>query len=189
MHRADFSRDSGALGPAPAPQAAILGVDPGLRCTGYALLSADASEQTPRLVEAGVIRLCADEALEQRLFELDRGLAEIIAAHRPAVMACENLYAHYKHPRTAILMGHARGVILAAAARAGLQVVGVSATNVKKLLTGHGRASKAQIQRAVAAVLGLPNVPEPHDVADAIAIAMTGLRLRAAAERVREAVS
>jgi crossover junction endodeoxyribonuclease RuvC len=134
-------------------------------------------------VEAGVIRLNPRQSIEQRLVELERSLDELIAAHRPTVLACEQLYAHYKHPRTAILMAHARGVVLAVAARRGLAVLSVAATHVKKLLTGNGHAGKAQIQRAIAATLRLPEIPEPHDVADALAIALCGLRMRDATLR------
>jgi crossover junction endodeoxyribonuclease RuvC len=161
----------------------ILGIDPGLQRTGYAILSADAGPREARVHEAGVVRLPRDLPLEQRLVQLEESLETLIGAHHPTLLACEELYAHYKHPRTAILMAHARGVILALAARRGLAVVSVAATNVKKLLTGSGRASKAQIQLAVAMTLRLPVIPQPDDVADAIAIALAGLRLRQAAAR------
>ena len=113
----------------------------------------------------------------------------MIQTHHPLVLACEELYAHYKHPRTAILMAHARGVILALAARSGLEILSVAATNVKKLLTGSGHAGKRQVQLAVTATLHLPMIPEPNDVADAIAIALCGLRLRHARAAVSEVVS
>ncbi len=129
------------------------------------------------------MRLERELSLEKRLVQLAESIELLIDQHQPTLLACEELYAHYKHPRTAILMGHARGVILAAAARRGLSVVSVAATNVKKLLTGSGHAGKPQIQRAVAATLGLPAVPGPSDVADAIAIGLAGLRLRQAAAR------
>ncbi len=129
------------------------------------------------MLEAGVIRLDAAKPLEQRLLELESNLAALIERHRPGVLACEQLYAHYKHPRTAILMGHARGVILALAARCGLHILHVEATRAKKLLTGSGHASKPQMQRAVASLLRLAELPEPHDVADSIAIACCGLHL------------
>jgi hypothetical protein len=103
----------------------------------------------------------------------------LIATYRPRVLACEELYAHYRHPRTAILMGHARGVILAAAGRHGMAVLPLAATHVKKILTGSGRASKQQVQRAVANTLGLPALPGPHDVADAPSWAC-GVRTRSA---------
>jgi crossover junction endodeoxyribonuclease RuvC len=102
----------------------------------------------------------------------------LLETHRPALLACEELYAHYKHPRTAILMAHARGVILSLAARQGIEVASIAATHVKKVLTGSGHAAKHQVQFAVAALLGLRQVPEPPDVADAIAIALCGMRLR-----------
>ncbi|MBU0638397.1 MAG: crossover junction endodeoxyribonuclease RuvC [Planctomycetes bacterium] len=162
----------------------ILGVDPGLQRTGYAILAAPDESGTVRVREAGVIRLDPREALEQRLAELDRSLLLLIENHRPGTLACEELYAHYKHPRTAILMAHARGVVLSLGARLGLMVVPVAATQVKKTLTGSGRAGKVQIQRAVAATLGLPRLPEPDDVADALAIALCGRLLRDAARRV-----
>src|SRR5262245_49547444 len=100
----------------------ILGVDPGLRRTGYAIIRVASVNDRGRLIEAGVVRLDAGQPIEQRLVELERGLDELMSLHQPGLVACEQLYAHYKHPRTAILMGHARGVILALAARRGLRI-------------------------------------------------------------------
>src|SRR5207237_2576500 len=91
---------------------------------------------------------------------------------QPSVLAVEQLYAHYQHPRTAILMGHARGTILLAAAQRGLEVVSYNATRIKKTITGSGRASKEQMQRTIQRELGLAQVPEPADVADALAAAL-----------------
>ncbi|TWT40880.1 Crossover junction endodeoxyribonuclease RuvC [Phycisphaerae bacterium RAS1] len=159
----------------------LLGIDPGLQRTGYAILSAGSRLDDAVLVEAGVIRLTPRTPLEERLVELEKSLAAVIEAHHPAILTCEQLYAHYKHPRTAILMGHARGVILATAARMGVRVLSVAATNVKKVLTGNGHASKRQMQRCVASTLRLARLPEPHDVADAIAIGLCGLRMSEAA--------
>lgn len=158
----------------------MLGIDPGLQRTGYAILAGPPQRETCSLVEAGVIRLDPRQTLEHRLVELEDSLDQLICKHQPTVIACEQLYAHYKHPRTAIIMAHARGVILALAARRGLEIVHVAATHVKKHLTGSGRAGKAQIQRAVAATLNLPQIPEPNDVADALAVALCGLRMCAA---------
>jgi crossover junction endodeoxyribonuclease RuvC len=163
----------------------VLGIDPGLQRTGYAILTSPPGRETCRVVEAGVIRLNPRQPLESRLVELESSLAELISTYQPAVLACEQLYAHYRHPRTAIIMAHARGVILALAARRGLEIVHVAATHVKKYLTGSGRAGKAQVQRAVAATLSLPTIPEPDDVADALAVAFCGLRLRDADRSVR----
>lgn len=156
----------------------ILGVDPGLQRTGYAVVeSLSPARGECRLLEAGVVRLPPRVGIEKRLLILDQELDVILAANRPATLVCEQLYAHYKHPRTAILMGHARGVILALAARRGVSVISVASTHVKRMLTGNGHAGKKQMQRAVAASLRLVRVPEPHDVADAIAIALCGQRM------------
>ena len=128
------------------------------------------------LVEGGVIRLDAKTSVSARLRELDTDLAEIIARLEPEAVAVEKLYAHYKHPTTAIVMGHARGVVLLAIERAGLRLIELGATEVKKSLTGNGHASKEQMQRGVAVQLGLSAPPRPADVADAIAIGLCGLR-------------
>jgi crossover junction endodeoxyribonuclease RuvC len=151
----------------------ILGVDPGLQVTGYAVLEIHRSG--PRLCEAGVVRTTEGKRtsdLAPRLLSLYDNLVEIIEQFSPRAVAVEQLYAHYNHPRTAILMAHARGVIFLAAARHGLPVISYAATRIKKTITGHGRASKEQMQRAVMAELGLAKLPEPHDVSDAIAAAL-----------------
>lgn len=163
----------------PTDAIVVMGVDPGLRRTGYAFIR-KTSVAEPRLIEAGFVRLDARAPLETRLLELDHCLSELVSRHGPSLLACEQLYAHYKHPRTAILMGHARGVILALAARSGVEVVSIASTHVKKFITGAGHAGKRQMQHAVAFALGLAAPPEPHDVADAIAIALCGVQAHAA---------
>jgi len=152
------------------PPARILGIDPGLNITGYGVL--ELSAEGPRVCEAGVIRGTARSSLTRRLLEIHRGVADVIAAFRPGAMALEELYSHYRRPRTAILMGHARGVICLAAAAAGVPVAHYSATKIKKMLTGSGRAPKSQVQRAIQLELNLAQTPEPPDVADALAIAL-----------------
>jgi len=149
----------------------ILGIDPGLGITGYGLVTL--SRGKPLLREAGVIRVKGRGELHERLAELHGSLSELIDEAKPDHVVVEQLYAHYKHPRTAILMGHARGVILLAAAQRGLPVTSLASTLVKRSITGNGHASKAQVQRAVAMLCKLPKPPEPPDVADAIAIAWT----------------
>lgn len=163
----------------------IIGVDPGLLRTGYAIIESGSIGGDGRLVEAGVIRLTPRTPIEDRLFELSGNLSQILLEHRPGLLVCEQLYAHYKHPRTAILMGHARGVILELAARNSVGVVHIASTHVKRVLTGNGHAGKVQMQRAVATALRLSRLPEPHDVADAIAIAVCGVRMGAAETRGR----
>jgi crossover junction endodeoxyribonuclease RuvC len=148
----------------------VLGVDPGLACTGYGVL--EILPGTIRLCEAGVVRSRAAGSLADRVAEIHRGLCEVITAFRPAALALEQLYSHYQHPRTSVLMAHARGVICLAAAQAGMEVADYAATQVKKSLTGSGRAGKAQMQRAVCRELGLAVPPEPPDVADALALAL-----------------
>ncbi len=152
------------------PTTRILGIDPGLNVTGYGVLEIGGGR--PRLCEAGIIRGRARGSLTDRLLEIHQGVADVIAALGPAVMALEQLYSHYQRPRTAILMGHARGVICLAATQAGIPVLHYSATQVKRILTGAGRAGKDQVQRAIQRELGLPQLPEPPDVADALAVAL-----------------
>lgn len=160
----------------------VLGVDPGLRTSGYAVICQAGREL--EVVDAGVIRADETLPLAERLGSIYRDIEALLAEHGPEVMAVEELYAHYKHPRTAILMGHARGLFLLAAALVGVEVVGFSATRVKKSLTGTGRASKEQMQHAIRTQLGLAEVPEPADVADALAIAMCTLNERNLRENV-----
>ena len=148
----------------------VLGVDPGLNITGYAVLEFSGLE--PAVVEAGAIRTRAGESMAGRIEQLHADLGEILREFRPDAVAIEQLYAHYKHPRTAILMGHARGVIMLSAQQAGVTVKSLAATHVKKSLTGNGHASKEQMQRSVQAVFRLATIPKPPDVADALAIAL-----------------
>ena len=148
----------------------ILGIDPGLNTTGYGLI--DASSGGIRLVEGGVVR-GGRGTLPRRVAEVYRGVVEVIVAHGPEVLAIEELYSHYERPRTAILMGHARGAIILAAELAGVEVRHFAATRIKKILTGNGRAPKSQMQRVVTAELHLTSPPNPPDVADALAIALS----------------
>lgn len=148
----------------------ILGIDPGLQLTGYGVI--DFHLTKPRLLDAGVIRLNPKKSIADRLVELERALDEILDEHAPAVVAVEQLYSHYAHPRTAILMGHARGVILLAAQRRQIAVHEYAANRIKQSLTGHGHASKTAMQLAIQATWKLPKPPEPPDVADALAIAL-----------------
>jgi crossover junction endodeoxyribonuclease RuvC len=154
--------------------ACILGIDPGLNTTGYAVIEA---ADSPKLLEAGVIRSVqrretADMA--DRLKAIYDGVVEVIDQFHPIHLAVEQLYAHYGHPRTAILMGHARGAILLAAAQKGLSVHSFASTQVKKTITGSGGASKEQMQLSMLREFRLAAMPEPTDVADAMAIALCG---------------
>ena len=151
----------------------VLGIDPGLQVTGYAVL--EERDGAPFVVEAGVIRTAEGRSttdLAPRLRILYDGIVEVIDLFRPKTMAVEQLFAHYDHPRTAILMAHARGVIFLAAAQRDVSVYSYNATSIKKTVTGSGRASKEQMQWAVQRELGLAKMPEPPDVADALAAAL-----------------
>jgi crossover junction endodeoxyribonuclease RuvC len=148
----------------------ILGIDPGLQVCGYAVLDKNSSAE--KLLEAGLVRTDSSAPIEMRLSQIAKDFRALIKKFRPGLVAVEELYSHYAHPRTAILMGHARGVILQTASAAQIEVRSFSATRIKKAITGNGRASKMQIQKAIMSLLGLRKLPEPADVADAIAAAL-----------------
>ena len=161
----------------------ILGIDPGLHITGYGLLEAD--DREPRLIEAGVIRTSNRETMAVQLREIASELEEIIAQYKPDAIAVEDLYSHYNHPRTAIIMGHARGIIFLKAAEAGIKVYPYASTRIKKSLTGNGRAKKSQVQLMIKSTFDLTDLPEPPDTADALAIALCHCRAMAHNEGVK----
>jgi crossover junction endodeoxyribonuclease RuvC len=147
-----------------------LGIDPGLRTTGYGVLRFTAA--SIELLDGGTITSSADETLPERLDELYTGLSEILEMFRPHAMGLEQIYAHYKHPETAIKMAHARGVLCLAAARNNVRCVPLAATRIKKLVTGNGRASKEQVSGMIRHLLGLAVEIRPDDVTDALAVAI-----------------
>jgi crossover junction endodeoxyribonuclease RuvC len=164
----------------------VVGIDPGLNVTGYAVVEPARGTGRARVAEAGIIRAGADRrSLPSRLEVLYQGVVELLDAFPPGALALEQVHSHWKHPRTAILMAHARGVIVLAASLKGVPVVGYAAARIKKTLTGSGRAPKEQMQRAVRTELGLEQLPEPHDVADACAVALCHYHI----ERNRRALS
>lgn len=147
----------------------ILGIDPGLNTTGYGVIEAEGNRI--QLLEAGVVR-SRRQRLEEKVRDIYEGVREVILEFSPEAIALEKLFAHHKRPESAILMGHARGVICLAAAQSNLAVATYASTQIKKLLTGSGKAEKDQIQRAVALELHLATPPNPPDVADALALAI-----------------
>lgn len=150
----------------------VLGIDPGLNVTGYGVIEFDGTRQFD-LVEAGVIRGgSSKKEMGTRLLSLHQGMIDVIQSLTPDVVSMEELYSHYERPRTAILMGHSRGVLCLAAAVNQLPIHHYPATQIKRVLTGNGRAPKSQIQMAITRMLELESVPEPTDVADALAIAI-----------------
>ncbi len=148
----------------------ILGIDTGLAATGYGII--DAEDGACRIVEAGVISTGADDELALRLHRIHQALCEIIDEFEVERVVVEDLYAEYPHPRTAIMMGHARGVVILAAGQRSVKVESYPASLVKKSLTGNGRASKGQVQRMVVRMLELSEAPEPDHVSDALALAI-----------------
>ena len=148
----------------------LLGIDPGLNRTGYAIL--EHSLKCPVLCEGGIIRSNKEENLAVRVHEIGSGIREVIEEYRPDVMVIEQVFTTPKFPKSSIIMAHARGAILYAAHDAGIPVVHYTPTQIKKLITGSGRASKEQIQHAIKTELGLKTILEPNDVADAFAAAL-----------------
>jgi crossover junction endodeoxyribonuclease RuvC len=148
----------------------VLGIDPGLHICGYACLDFEGGSE--RIVEAGIVRTQRSLPIERRLNQIAVDIETLLEKFKPEVVAVEALYSHYAHPRTAILMGHARGVILQKSAAAGIEVKSYGATRIKKSLTGNGHASKEQMQRTIQTVMALPELPRPADVADAMAAAI-----------------
>ncbi len=150
--------------------ARYLGIDPGLNRTGYALL--ERSPRGPVLCEGGLIRSTRGRSLAERVHEISTGLREVLEEFQPSVLAIEQVFSLVRNPKSALLMAHARGAILAAAVDCGIPVVHYTPTQIKRLLTGSGKASKDQIQRAIKTELSLDRLPEPHDMADAFAVAL-----------------
>jgi crossover junction endodeoxyribonuclease RuvC len=148
----------------------ILGVDPGLQITGYGLIEAQGA--AVQLLEGGVVRPEPELSLERRLLVLYEGITAVLSEFQPDCVVVEELYAKYSHPRTAILMGHARGTVLLAAAALAIPYCGYEASLVKKSLTGQGRATKTQVARMVCHLLALVEPPSPEDVTDALALAL-----------------
>ena len=153
----------------------ILGIDPGLRLTGYGLV--ELSSRGLVLLEGGLIHTDGRKPLPVRLRELYSGLVDILSDGRPEVIALEDLFAHSGFPRTGIVMGHVCGIICLAAAQSGIPVDTISPASVKRAMVASGRAEKRQIQRMVRHLLALAEDPGTH-IADALAVALTALSRR-----------
>jgi len=147
----------------------VLGVDPGTAITGYGIVRFDG--EALELVTYGVITPSATAPLPLKLQHLYRELQTIIHAYQPAEASVEELF-FARNVRTALSVGHARGVILLALADAGLTAYGYTPLQVKKAITGYGRAGKEQMQQMVRLLLRLESIPQPDDAADALAVAI-----------------
>jgi crossover junction endodeoxyribonuclease RuvC len=148
----------------------VLGLDPGTATTGYGVVELAAS--ATRLVECGVVRTSSASPLERRLAEIYEAVTDIIARHRPDAIAVESVFVS-RNPRSALVLGHARGAALLAAAKAGIPVSEYAPAMVKKTVVGAGAATKTQVQKMTARLLRLAAPPTPNDAADGVAIALT----------------
>ncbi len=154
----------------------VLGIDPGTNVTGYGVVD-PANGRPGHLIECGVIRTRAKAPLWERLDTLFEGVTQLIDQHEPTALALESVF-YSKNIRTTVTLGHARGVILLAAARAHLEVAEFAPATVKKSVVGVGSAAKEQVGYMVQRLLNLQAAPEPHDAADGVAIALTYLLTR-----------
>ena len=145
-----------------------LGIDPGLNKTGYAILVRNGNKTI--LKEGGIVRSSPKLTLAERVCEIGTGVREVIEQYQPKMMAIEQVFSFGKNPKTAIMLAHVRGAILMVAAEKKIPIVHYTPRQIKKLLTGSGAASKEQMQHAVKMELGLAEILEPNDVADASAI-------------------
>lgn len=147
----------------------IMGIDPGFAITGYGIVKYEGNKFS--VVDYGAVTTDAGIPLSKRLLDLHDGLEELIAKYKPQAIAIEELFFN-KNIKTALNVGHGRGVALLAAARAGVEIFEYTPLQVKQSVVGYGRAEKAQIQQMVKVLLNLTKVPKPDDVADALAIAI-----------------
>jgi len=147
----------------------IFGIDPGSIRTGYGCVDTDG--RAHQLVTCGVLSIPPKAAFPDKLKTIHDGLAALLASAAPDCVVIENLF-HARNVRSALVLGHARGVAVLAAVMAGLPVVEYSPAEIKLAVTGHGRAEKPQLQQMVRLILGLAKAPSPHDAADALAVAI-----------------
>ena len=147
----------------------IFGIDPGSDRTGYGCIETLGSRH--HLVICGTISAPARSTFPEKLKHIHLGLAALLMRHRPDCVAVENLF-HARNVRSALKLGHARGIALLAACEAGLPVVEYAPAEIKRAVVGFGRAEKVQVQEMIKLLLGLDAVPSPHDAADALAVAI-----------------
>ena len=154
----------------------ILGIDPGLKATGYGCIQADS--QTVRLLETGTIEPSEKDPIQFRIQKIYKMLGDLLKEHKPQILVLEKLYAHYKHPVTATKLGHARGVICLLCAERGIELVEHSVKRIRKALTGNGNATKMQTRDVVANILKIDGNKLPLDASDALALALGYVRMQ-----------
>ena len=148
----------------------IIGIDPGLKVTGYGII--DYQGHHLRLVEAGIITPRPKDAIHEKVYRVYKNLDDVLVQRKPDVLVLEKLYAHYKHPATAAVMGHVRGVICLLCAQHKIQLCEQSVKRIRKSVTGQGSASKGQTQDMVAHVLNIDARKLTPDASDAVALAL-----------------
>ena len=147
----------------------VFGIDPGSDRTGYGCVETDGSRH--RLMTCGAISAPASATFPEKLLVIHSRLATLLAECRPDCVAIENLF-HAVNVRSALKLGHARGVAMLAAVEAGVNVVEYTPAEIKRAVVGYGRAEKTQVQQMIKLLLGLAEPPSPHDAADALAVAI-----------------
>jgi crossover junction endodeoxyribonuclease RuvC len=147
----------------------IFGIDPGSDRTGYGCVDTDGSRH--RLVTCGAIATKASATFPEKLLVIHSRLTTLLSECRPDAVAIESIF-HSVNARSALKLGHARGVAMLAAVEAGVEIVEYSPAEVKRAVVGYGRAEKPQVQQMIKLILGLGEVPSPHDAADALAVAV-----------------
>jgi crossover junction endodeoxyribonuclease RuvC len=150
----------------------VFGIDPGSARTGYGCVQSDGTRH--RLIACGAITIPVSNSFPQKLLIIHAELATLIAEHKPDCVAIENLF-HAVNARSALKLGHARGVAMLAAVEAGVPIVEYTPAEVKQAVVGYGRAEKGQVQSMIQLLLGLREPPTPHDASDALAIAVCHL--------------
>jgi crossover junction endodeoxyribonuclease RuvC len=155
----------------------ILGIDPGLITTGYGVVEVAAGgvkilEAGTKIIEAGTIEPDAKAPFAERLFKIHQHTTTILQIHHPDIVVLEKLYAHYKHPATAAVLGHARGVICLAVAQQKIRIIEQSVKRIRKALTGNGNATKAQCQEFVKRLLNIKSAGFKLDASDALSLAL-----------------
>jgi crossover junction endodeoxyribonuclease RuvC len=163
----------------------IFGIDPGSMRTGYGCVETDGSRH--RLVACGAISAPAHAPFAEKLLVIHTSLTALLLQCRPDSVAIENLF-FATNVRSALKLGHARGVAMLAAVEAGVPVVEYTPAEIKRAVVGYGRAEKSQVQQMVKLLLGMTDVPSPHDAADALAVAICHMHAQAPA-RVAEAIA
>lgn len=148
----------------------IIGIDPGLQITGYGVLESNGAKIT--VIEAGIIKTNLKDNFENKLDEIFSEVGKVIKQFKPDYIAIEELYSHYAHPKTAIIMGHARGMVFLQASQNRIPILSYASTRIKKSLTGHGRATKAQMRKMIKSTLSLKDELFSPDTADALAVAV-----------------